>query len=98
MIRSQPSAAPAAGSTRLFQSAWRLRLVRQRTSAIQATVATNAARKGTKPKLGVKPGASLKTLAAGLAGTPVCSEIQITQMTSAQPLKNSRVNQSISAE
>src|SRR5687768_4533969 len=76
----------------------RLRLVRQRTSQIQATVAASATRKANRPKVGTTPGASLATLAAGLAGTPVISEIQITQITSAQPLKNSRVNQSISAE
>src|SRR5690349_1009313 len=98
MTSNQASAAPPAGSTRPFQIAARLRLVRQRTSATQASVAVRATRKGSTEKLGTKPGASRATLAAGLGGTPVCSEIQITQITSAQPLKNSSVNQSIRAE
>jgi hypothetical protein len=37
-------------------------------------------------------------LAAGCFGTPVCIDTQMTQMTIAQPEKNSSVNQSISAE
>ena len=45
MISSQQSDAPAAGSTRLFQSAERLRPTRQPTSKPQANVPANAAPK-----------------------------------------------------
>jgi hypothetical protein len=60
-------------------------------------VAAKAARKASSEKLGSKPGASRATLAAGRGGTPVCIATHTTQMMSAQPVKNSRVNQSISA-
>ncbi len=62
--------------TSVFHSAARWRPVRQRTRAIQATVPATAKRKARPENSGVKPGASFATLAAGLAGTPVCSEIQ----------------------
>ena len=67
-------------------------------ASTQASVAAmRDARTPAARSCGSKPGARRATLAAGLAGTPVCSEIQTTQMTSAQPLKKSSENQSISA-
>ena len=75
----------------------RLRDVRQATSTHQAKVAATATAKESTENSGVNCGASLATLAAGLAGMPVCSESQITQMAMAAALKNSRVNQSINA-
>src|SRR5688500_3519011 len=72
--------------------------VRHLTSQAHAAVAASAIANEITEKLGSNPGASLATLAAGLAGTTVCIETHTTQMTRAQPLKNSRVNQSISAE
>ena len=98
MNNSQLSAAPPAGSTRLFQMAARWRPTRHFTSAIQASVARDAMANAKNEKLDWKPGASLATLAAGCAGTPVCIAIQTTHIVNAQPEKNSRVNQSIRAE
>jgi hypothetical protein len=60
-------------------------------------VAATAGSTAQSEKLGTKPGASRATLAAGWGGTPVCIDSQTTQMVSAQPLKNSSVNQSIRA-
>ena len=88
--------APEAGSTRLFHKAVRCRPVRQRASANQASVVASAATKAGHWNTGSKPGASRATLAAGLAGTPVCRDSHTTQMTMAQSVKNSTVNQSIS--
>ncbi len=72
--------------------------MRHATSAHHATVAASANPSIHGENDGTKPGASLATLAAGLAGMPVCVEIQITQIASAEMEKNSSVNQSISAE
>ena len=75
----------------------RWRPARHCTSQAHTRVAASATRKATSEKLGSNPGASLATLAAGLAGNPVCIAIQITHTKMAIPVKNSRVNQSISA-
>jgi hypothetical protein len=61
-------------------------LVRQRTSAIQASVAPAPPRKGSSARNeGTKPAARASPRwPRALGGTPVCIEIQITQMASAQ--------------
>ena len=61
-------------------------------------MANSAGTSSRSEKLGSKPGASRATLAAGLAGLPVIMANQMTQITAAQPVKNSKANQSISAE
>ena len=71
--------------------------MRQRTSAPQATVAASAKANAPTENSGTNSGARRATLAAGLAGVPVCMATQTTQMMSAQTLKNSSVNQSIRA-
>jgi len=81
----------------LFQIAFGCLPTRHLTSQIHTSVAQTAMANGVNEKLGTKPGAKRATLAAGCAGTPVCMAIQTTQMTSAQPVKKIRVNQSISA-
>ena len=98
MSSSQQRVAPAAGSTRLFQMACRWRPTRQATSQPQAMVASSAGSRSSQENSGLNPGASLATLAAGLAGTPVCMANQITQITKAHPLKKTSVNQSIRAD
>lgn len=98
VIRSnQLRVAPPAGNTRLFQIAALCRPTRHLTSQAQANVATHATPKAINEKLGENPGARRLTFAAGCAGTPVCMATHTTQMTNAQPEKNSSVNQSISA-
>ncbi len=97
MSKSQQSAAPAAGSTKLFQMAERCCPVLHCTSQIQVKVAKSATTKALRPKLGKKPGRSLATFAAGCGGQPVCMANQTTQMMNAHPLKKIRVNQSIKA-
>ena len=62
-------------------------------TAVAAKATTNA----NHPKLGSKPGNKRATLAAGLAGQPVCMAIQTTQITKAQVVKKINVNQSIKA-
>ncbi|MDT4843457.1 hypothetical protein FQZ97_773910 [compost metagenome] len=71
---------------------------RQATSQTQAAEASRARPNSSPENSGTKPGASRATLAAGLAGTPVCMANQITQMMRAQPVKKISVNQSISAD
>src|SRR5574343_2097940 len=95
---NQHRVVPAAGSTRLFQMALRWRPARHHTRAHQARVAARATAKAMAENCGSKPRASLATLAAGLAGTPVCVDTQITQIAMTEALKNSRVNQSIKAD
>jgi hypothetical protein len=71
--------------------------MRHFTNQAHARVASRAKPKAMRENSGKNPGASLATLAAGLAGNPVCMAIQMTQMVRAQKLKNSSVNQSIRA-
>ena len=71
--------------------------MRHLTKPNQAKVADKASTKVGAENSGVKPGTSRATLAAGWAGMPVCMAIQTTHTTKAQPLKNSKVNQSIQA-
>ena len=71
--------------------------MRQRTKAAQATVANTATAVRPNENSGENSGAKRVTLAAVLAGVPVCMATQTTQMMSAQALKNSNVNQSIKA-
>ena len=56
----------------LFQIGWRLRPVRHLTSQAQATVAARAKARAIGEKVFWKPGDSLATFAASLAGSPVC--------------------------
>ena len=75
----------------------RSRDARHHTKLHHATEAASATSSANSENDGLNPGASLATLAAGLAGTPVCMAIQMTQMAKVEMLKNSRVNQSINA-
>ena len=72
MARFHASTTPPAGSTRLRQIAARCRAVRQRTTHSHAAVAAIAVISASHANCGLKPGASLATLAATLAGTPAC--------------------------
>src|SRR6059058_4691973 len=94
MSSNQHSAVPEAGSTRLFQITCGCRPVRQRTSHAHASVPTSA----TSENDGTKPGARRATFSAGLAGMPVCSDSQITQIVIAHALKKTSENQSIRAD